>query len=52
MKHSFVKDHLKRKKNILFNSMLIDTSFYPVCEFVFCNKLDRTRGQSFDAKVA
>ena len=31
---------------------LIDKGFCSICEFVFCNKLDRIRRQNFGAKVA
>ena len=48
MKHSFVGDRLKQKKHFY----LIDKGFCPVREFVFCNKLGRTRRQNFGAKVA
>ena len=57
MKHSFNGDLFEReKKNYLiwcwFIFLLIDKGFYPVREFVFCNKLDRIRIQNFGAKVA
>ena len=58
MKHSVAGICLKRKKAFLFNLVLIiffyiiDKGFCPVCEFVFCNKLDRIRRHNFGAKGA
>ena len=59
MKHSFVGDRLKQKKKDFYLILcwfiffyVIDKGFYPVHEFVFCNKLDRVTRQKFGANVA
>ena len=61
MKHSVLGDLFETKKQKKYFLLIrrwfaffyiIDTGFCSVCEFAFCNKLDRIKRYNFGAKNA